>query len=36
MSFTPGGIAAPGIAQIQGEEMPEPYRSLLVHERDMT
>lgn len=30
------GLPAPAIRPIPGEEMPEPYRSLLVHQRDMT
>ena len=34
--YARAGLPLPGIEQIQGEEMPEPYRSLLVHERDMT
>src|ERR1043166_6661508 len=35
--FSPrAGLPLPAIERIQGDEMPEPYRSLLVHERDMT
>jgi chorismate-pyruvate lyase len=34
--YARAGLPLPGIEQIQGDEMPEPYRSLLVHERDMT
>jgi hypothetical protein len=34
--YARAGLPLPGIEQIQGEEMPEPYRSLLVHDRDMT
>jgi len=34
--YARAGLPLPGIAQIRGEEMPEPYRSLLVHDRDMT
>jgi chorismate-pyruvate lyase len=34
--YARAGLPLPGIEQIQGGEMPEPYRSLLVHERDMT
>jgi len=30
------GEAPPAIARLDGEEMPQPYRRLLVHERDMT
>ncbi len=29
-------LPLPPIEQIRGEEMPEPYRSLLVHQNDMT
>jgi chorismate-pyruvate lyase len=29
-------LPLPPIARIEGPDMPEPYRSLLVHERDMT
>jgi len=34
--YARAGLPLPAIERIQGEEMPEPYRSLLVHERDMT
>jgi len=34
--YARAGLPLPGIERIQGEEMPEPYRSLLVHDRDMT
>jgi chorismate-pyruvate lyase len=30
------GIALPNIREISPDEMPEPYRGLLVHNRDMT
>lgn len=30
------GLPLPEIDQIRGEDMPEPYRSLLVHQNDMT
>ncbi len=30
------GAAPPAIARLAGEEMPQPYRRLLVHDRDMT
>ena len=30
------GAAPPPIARLDGEEMPQPYRRLLVHDRDMT
>src|SRR5882672_643636 len=34
--YARAGLALPPIERIPGEQMPEPYRSLLVHERDMT
>jgi hypothetical protein len=34
--YAGAGLPLPRIERIQGDEMPEPYRSLLVHERDMT
>jgi chorismate-pyruvate lyase len=34
--YARAGLPLPRIERIQGEAMPEPYRSLLVHERDMT
>lgn len=34
--YARAGLPLLAIERIQGEEMPEPYRSLLVHERDMT
>jgi chorismate-pyruvate lyase len=30
------GLALPSVTRISGREMPEPYRRLLVHDRDMT
>ena len=37
MNFTPPrGLPLPVMEQIQADEMPEPYRSLLVHDSDMT
>lgn len=30
------GIPVPGVSRVAAEAIPEPYRSLLVHERDMT
>jgi len=30
------GLAQPMAVQVEGREIPEPYRSLLVHDRDMT
>jgi len=34
--YARAGLQLPSIERIQGPEMPEPYRSLLVHEKDMT
>ena len=34
--YADSGNDAPAIEVIQGENMPQPYRSLLVHDRDMT
>jgi chorismate-pyruvate lyase len=34
--YVRAGLPLPAIERIQAEEVPEPYRSLLVHERDMT
>jgi chorismate-pyruvate lyase len=34
--YARAGLPLPNIERIQADEMPEPYRSLLVHERDMT
>src|SRR5580765_5374684 len=34
--YARAGIPLPPIERIAGEQVPEPYRSLLVHERDMT
>jgi chorismate-pyruvate lyase len=34
--YEQSGLPAPVILRIAGQEMPEPYRSLLVHDRDMT
>jgi chorismate-pyruvate lyase len=30
------GLPLPAVTQVAGPDMPEPYRSLLVHNRDMT
>src|SRR5690349_18896786 len=30
------GIALPSITRLDGRDVPEPYRNLLVHQRDMT
>jgi chorismate-pyruvate lyase len=30
------GLPLPAVARLDGRDMPEPYRSLLVHNRDMT
>jgi chorismate-pyruvate lyase len=34
--YSLAGLPLPEIDQIRGEDMPEPYRSLLVHQNDMT
>jgi chorismate-pyruvate lyase len=34
--YARAGLPLPPIERIPGEQVPEPYRSLLVHERDMT
>ena len=34
--YSRSGLALPPLEAIDGEAMPEPYKSLLVHERDMT
>jgi chorismate-pyruvate lyase len=30
------GVPLPDVFQVEGHDVPEPYRSLLVHDRDMT
>ena len=34
--YEQSGLSLPPVARIEGREMPAPYRSLLVHDRDMT
>ncbi|MGA3186361.1 MAG: hypothetical protein ABSF22_04560 [Bryobacteraceae bacterium] len=34
--YEQAGLALPSARRINGREMPEPYRRLLVHDRDMT
>lgn len=34
--YAQAGLALPSATRINGREMPEPYRRLLVHDRDMT
>lgn len=34
--YARAGLVLPRIERLAGHEVPEPYRSLLVHERDMT
>ena len=34
--FEEGGLTLPDFAAVAGNTMPEPYRSLLVHQDDMT
>jgi chorismate-pyruvate lyase len=34
--YRPSGVPLPAVCQIVGEDVPEPYRRLLVHDSDMT
>lgn len=34
--YEQSGAPLPSVVQVEGEAVPEPYKSLLVHERDMT
>ena len=34
--YARAGLPLPAMQRISGEEVPEPYRSLLVHQKDMT
>jgi len=34
--YAAAGLPPPGVAEIPGDAVPEPYRGLLVHSRDMT
>lgn len=34
--YARSGLNLPPLAQVDGETVPEPYKTLLVHERDMT
>jgi chorismate-pyruvate lyase len=34
--YAAAGLPAPGVAELSGDAVPEPYHSLLVHQRDMT
>jgi chorismate-pyruvate lyase len=34
--YAQAGIPLPSIAPVQGDSVPEPYRTLLVHQNDMT
>src|SRR5882672_5749983 len=34
--YARSGLNLPPLDQVDGEAVPEPYKSLLVHERDMT
>src|ERR1700734_2477923 len=34
--YEQAGLTLPAVRRINGREMPEPYRRLLVHDRDMT
>ena len=34
--YEQSALPLPSVSRVEGPDMPEPYRSLLVHERDMT
>jgi chorismate-pyruvate lyase len=34
--YEQAGLSLPSVARVEGRDMPVPYRSLLVHDRDMT
>src|SRR5688572_22213774 len=34
--YARAGLVVPRVTQVPGEQVPEPYRGLLVHDRDMT
>jgi len=34
--YEQSGLSLPSVARVEGLDMPAPYRSLLVHDRDMT
>jgi chorismate-pyruvate lyase len=34
--YGPAGLALPPVRRVEGPDVPEPYRQLLVHDRDMT
>jgi len=34
--YEQAGLPLPSVAQVDARDVPEPYRSLLVHDRDMT
>src|SRR3954464_13303646 len=34
--YARAGLIVPRVTRVAGEEVPEPYRQLLVHEHDMT
>src|ERR1700691_5473113 len=34
--YEEAGLALPPVIRVEGSDVPEPYKSLLVHERDMT
>jgi len=34
--YARAGLPMPSLQELTGKEVPEPYRSLLVHENDMT
>lgn len=34
--YEQAGVPLPGVVRVEGRDVPEPYRGLLVHNRDMT
>src|SRR6185295_3635482 len=34
--YSSAGLTLPPLQQVHGEEVPEPYKTLLVHQNDMT
>jgi chorismate-pyruvate lyase len=36
MIYTQAGLPLPEVSEVAGDEVPEPYRRLLVHDEDMT
>jgi len=36
LAYSRAGVPPPAVTRVQPDAIPQPYRSLLVHERDMT